>query len=91
MTCQLESSPTTIADDARAYRSIQNPSDQIQLQTDLHRTEKWLLKLHPDKLKCVTIKISRKEDQYRVYYVGMYRVKETDCEKVLGVEVDKKV
>ena len=83
------------ADDAKAYRSIQNSSDQIQLQTDLHRmylwTEKWLLKLHPDKLKCLTIKSSRKEDHYRVYYVGKYRVKDTKCEKDLGVEVDNEL
>jgi hypothetical protein len=83
------------ADDSKAYRSIQNTSDQIQLQTDLHRmylwTQKWLLKLHPDKLKCLTIKSSRKEDQSRVYYVGRYRVKETECEKDLGVEIDNEL
>lgn len=54
-------------------------------------TEKWLLKLHPDKLKCLTIKSSRKEDHYRVYYVGKYRVKDTKCEKDLGVEVDNEL
>ena len=80
------------ADDSKIYRQIRNVMDQIDMQTDLHRmflwSEKWLRKFHPGKLKKLTISTGRKEDEYRTYFVGPMRVKETECEKDLGVKVD---
>ena len=83
------------ADDSKIYRQIKNVMDQINLQTDLHKmylwSEKWLLKFHPGKLKKLTVSTGRKEDEYRTYFVGPMRVKETQCEKDLGVKVDSMI
>ena len=79
------------ADDSKTSKAITSITDQIDLQTDLHRmylwSQKWLLSFHPDKLKLLTIKTNKKSFN-RTYFVGPYKVQNTQLEKDLGVEMD---
>ena len=76
------------ADDAKIFREIKCPKDVGMLQKDLHRmstwSDEWVLKFHPDKLKKLTI-TKKKHVEERIYFVGEDIVKESTCEKDLGV------
>jgi len=65
-----DSSIYLYADDTKIIHNIKQQEDCEKLQEDIHcmheRSEKWLLKFHPDKCKCINI--SNKRDKINYEY-----------------------
>ena len=80
------------ADDSKVYQAIKTAQDQLSLQFDLQRMQAWsntwLLSFHPDKLKMLTIHPGRERLTDRIYYVGSTKVKRSNLETDLGIDVD---
>ena len=80
------------ADDAKIFLEIRCTKDVDILQEDLHKmalwSDDWLLKFHPEKLKKLSI-TDKRYDGERGYFLGEDKVKESTCEKDLGVNIDK--
>lgn len=80
------------ADDAKVFREIKTHQDHIILQEDINKlmvwSNKWLLKFHPD--KCVSMKITHKLNHVctESYVMGNHKLKESKCEKDIGVSID---
>ena len=51
----------------KLYRRINNDTDYNVLQSDINKVDEltrlWLLKLNPDKCKCMTLSINKKANQ----------------------------
>ena len=84
------------ADDTKAFRHIKSLPDQTAMQRDINKLSEWsniwLLKFHPD--KCVTMHIGSScvGCTYNMEFDGQdIRLKNSDCEKDLGVHVDNKL
>jgi hypothetical protein len=89
------SSIKLFADDTKIWKEIRSEDDQLVLQTDLNRltewSDKWLLRLHPD--KCKVMHINHKFDT--AYYLqdslSKHQLIETTMERDLGVLVSNKM
>ena len=87
------SSQTTIklfADDALLYRTINGPSDEIQLQHDLDTmiewSKTWLMRFNAK--KCHLLKISRQRKPLQThYYIDSSKLEEVQHYPYLGVEL----
>ena len=90
----LSSEAYLFADDTKLFKTIQKESDSQVLQEDLDKlvewTNTWLLKLHPD--KCKQMSLARKfETQYSLNYTAddkSYKLELSNVEKDLGVFID---
>ena len=60
----LNSQAHLFADDMKLYRRINNDTDYNVLQSDINKSDEWtrlwLLKLNPEKCKCMTLSINKK-------------------------------
>ena len=81
------------ADDTKIFRLIQNPEDRNTLQSDLTKltdwTNKWLLRLHPQKCKCMKLGKSSNEGDHK-YSLLNTDLEEVTEEKDIGVIIDQK-
>ena len=80
------------ADDTKVFRKIKNKADEEVLQRDVDNlvnwSNIWLLKFHPD--KCIFMGIGyRGENIPPKYNMGEHVLKVSDCEKDIGVHIDK--
>ena len=80
------------ADDTKVFRKIKNKADEEVLQRDVDNlvnwSNIWLLKFHPD--KCIFMGIGYKgENIPPKYNMGQHVLKVSDCEKDIGVHIDK--
>ena len=82
------------ADDTKVFRQIKTLYDKVILQNDIKNllvwSSKWLLKFHPD--KCVSMGVGYSpgtEDGVLCYNMNGQVLKNTECEKDLGVYFDK--
>ncbi len=82
------------ADDAKLFQSVETVEQCEQIQRDLdslqHWANKWQLRFHPK--KCTVLRVGRNHPDYDYYMLdGSVRVKlgKSECEKDLGVHVDK--
>ena len=78
------------ADDALLYRSINNPSDQIQLQQDLDTmiewSKTWLMRFNAK--KCHLLKITRQREPLQTRYsIDDSQLEEVQHHPYLGVEL----
>ena len=78
------------ADDALLYRSINNPSDQIQLQQDLDTmiewSKTWLMRFNAK--KCHLLKITRQREPLQTQYsIDDSQLEEVQHHPYLGVEL----
>lgn len=80
------------ADDTKLFRQINSAKDIHTLNSDIRKlidwSDKWLLRFHPD--KCIAMNLGRDfltED--RIYDMNGQELKKTDCEKDLGVFIDR--
>ena len=59
------------ADDKKLYRRIYNDTDYNVLQNDINKVDEWtrlwLLKLIPDKCKCMTLFINKKANNQKYF------------------------
>ena len=82
------------ADDTKVFRKIESDADRLQLQVDINNlikwSDTWLLKFHPD--KCVSMHISNKSlKENFIYKMGTHDLKESTCEKDIGVHIDNHI
>ena len=60
----LNSQAYLFADDMKLYRKINNNTDYNVVHSDINKVDEWtqlcLLKLNPDKCKCMTLSIDKK-------------------------------
>ena len=93
------------ADDTKLFRQIKSSADVLILQSDIERlcewSNKWLLRFHPD--KCVAMHIGNREYlvtgrvftldgkilEQSVYSMNDQPLTITECEKDLGVHIDR--
>ena len=93
------------ADDTKLFRHIQSSADVLILQSDIQKlsawSKKWLLRFHPD--KCVAMNLGKREYvvsgyeytldgrkiEKSIYSMEGQALNITDCEKDLGVHIDK--
>ena len=87
----LSSTVYLFADDTKIFNVIKSKEDQISLQKDLHKieswTEKWLLKLHPEKCKSMHIGRHNPDPDMKYNLVGV-ELEHSNEEKDIGVIVD---
>jgi hypothetical protein len=78
------------ADDTKIFRIIQTNENKNTLQSDLDRSDKWLLRFHPNKCKQMHIgRFNPDEDfQYRLLGNTLELVNE---EKDIGVPIDSEL
>ena len=81
------------ADDTKAYNSINNPEDIINLQNVIDEmflwTQKWLLKFNKDKCKILHIGKNNPKHEYSIGpEFDKSKLDTTDLEKDLGILVD---
>jgi len=81
-----------VADDAKIFRSINDPEDTKILQSDLDKLQEWsttwLLKCHRDKYKRMTI--GRQTENTKVTYTlnkgdTIHQLENVDQERILGL------
>ena len=92
-----ESKVMMFADDTKIYRPIKGTDDQETLQKDVNKlvdwSEKWLLPLHPDKAKVLTV--GRRHQPVTSYRLGCSKqapvVDKKAYEKDIGVTVDSEL
>lgn len=82
------------ADDTKIFRKISSAADVEVLQSDINKlvewSDKWLLRFHPD--KCIAMSLGKDVvDTDRKYYMNDTVLKESCCEKDIGVHVDNKL
>ena len=95
------------ADDTKLFRHIQSSADVLILQSDIQKlsawSKKWLLRFHPD--KCVAMNLGNREHiisgyaytldgrkiEKSIYSMEGQALDITDCEKDLGVHIDKEL
>ena len=83
------------ADDTKAYRMINNQEDCEQLQEDIDAMFEWtensLLKFHPD--KCAQMRLGKSKESKHTYVMGPQKqpLKNSSCEKDIGVFVDEEL
>ena len=78
------------ADDSLLYRSINNPSDQIQLQQDLNTMIEWskTLLMRFNAKKCHLLKITRQQEPLQTRYsIDDSQLEEVQHHPYLGVEL----
>ena len=79
------------ADDTKVFRQIRSDHDRKILQKDINSllqwSKDWLLKFHPD--KCVCMGVGYTNDYPTCYNMEGQILKNTSCEKDLGVFFDK--
>ena len=77
------------ADDTKVFREINSPEDLQILQNYIDNltawSDKWVLKLHPD--KCVTMNMGSNNLNHQ-YHMGQHDLSKTECEKCIGVYID---
>ena len=87
----MESEAYLFADDTNIFRVINSIDDQQILQNDLikfeNRSDKWLLKFHPEKCKHMNIHRTPKEEEVKYNLLGQEISKVKD-EKDIGVLID---
>ena len=80
------------ADDTKVWREIKSDLDHIQLQKDIECliewSNKWLLKFHPDKCVSMHVSLSSPSESHE-YSMGDHRLSQSNCEKDIGVYIDK--
>jgi hypothetical protein len=82
------------ADDAKLYRTINNPSDNQMLQEDLTALENWAslwqLRFHRQKCTVLTVGKSAENPRYTMQDVnGEVVLENVSQEKDLGITVDQ--
>ena len=82
-------------DDNKVWKEIDSRvEDKKLLQDNLSNicdwSNKWLMQLHPDKLTHMDIRGTMENPQHE-YTVGGMMVQYSQCEKDLGMEIDKKL
>ena len=87
----LTSTVYLFADDTKIFNVIRNKEDQKSLQKDLQEiekwTDKWLLKLHPE--KCKSMHIGKNSPDMNIKYNLMgHELEKVNEEKDIGVIVD---
>jgi len=79
------------ADDTKAFRQIKTQQDNIQLQKDIDNmvawSNIWLLKFHPE--KCIMMALGNRSDSDWDYTMDGHALGYSQCEKDLGVFIDK--
>ena len=90
-----------LADDTKLYKEIKREEDSEKLQNDLDSLQKWsdtwLLKLHPNKCKVMTVSSKKKREeisnQYHLYdNLGQeIELQTSEGEKDIGVLVDEQL
>ena len=79
------------ADDTKAFRQIKTQQDNVQLQKDIDNmvawSNIWLLKFHPE--KCIMMALGNRSDSDWDYTMDGHALGYSQCEKDLGVFIDK--
>ena len=75
------------ADDTKIFRVITNKEDREELQKDLTRLDQWskdwLVKFHPQKCKCMTIRKDNKKFKYKLQKQRLQKVAEVKDIRVI--------
>lgn len=82
-----------VADDSKCYNVINQESDFVNLQCDLHALSTWSVsnELLFQPTKCVNLRISRKRiDLPRTYLLNGISLKVVKAEKDLGILISSK-
>ena len=88
----VQSRSRLFADDCVVYREINNISDSLLLQQDLHNLAKWEQKwgmaFHPE--KCTVLRVHRKRSPYIYdYTLKGHTLDPEECTKYLGVHISQ--
>ena len=77
------------ADDTRVFRKIRNEKDVTQLQKDIDNlvdwSDKWLLRLHPDKCVSMNIRSKHKDSPPNAYRMKVHILENSKCENDIYV------
>lgn len=83
------------ADDMKIFHSISKPQDSRDLQRDLDNVVSWydrfLLELHPEKCKSMTLCSGRQTPEDRSYHIKEHQLDISQAEKGVGVIMDTKL
>ena len=84
----LNSQAYLFANDMKLYRRIYHDTNYTVVQSNLNKVDEWtrlwLLKVNPDKCKCMTLSINKKANN-RKYLNELQKISE---EKDIGVVID---
>ena len=90
----VDSTVYLFADDTKIFNLIKSKEDKLTLQKDLDKlsqwTNKWLLKLHPEKCKCMNIGRINPDPEFKYTLCGK-ELQAVDEEKDIGVYIDRKL